>query len=213
MKVLAISGSGRTKGYSAMIVKDILKEINHETEFISLSGKNINGCLGCLKCAGDNRCIQKDDFNYIIEKALEADVIVFAGPNYYASLNAISIAFWERTFCLRHREAFLLAGKLGVAIGLDRSENKFAENHIVRMMQSNKMAVIDTFTEPGNYQCYDCGYGHDCVVGNVFPRQGLCSKEYAEENRPMEYNKNSESKKKVQAIGKLINSILDGRLS
>lgn len=211
MKVLGISGSGRINGYSTKIIKDILGKINHETEFISLSGKKINGCIGCLKCVHDNKCVQNDDFDEILDKVIKADVLIFAGPNYYASLNAISLAFWERTFCLRHREKFLLAGKLGVAIGLDRTENGPALQHIVRMMKSNKMAVIDSFSNPGNYQCYDCGVGHTCVVGNVYPRQGLCTKEYAEANRPIEYNKDLESKNKIMGIGKLINSILDAR--
>ena len=44
-------------------------------------------------------------------------------------------------------------------------------------MLSNKMAVIETFTDPGRQQCYDCGCGHDCVVGNVFAHMGLTTAE------------------------------------
>jgi len=77
-----------------------------------------------------------------------------------------------------------------------------------KMMISNKMAVIDTFTA-GHQQCYDCGEGHNCVVGNVYLHMGLVSKEYAQENRPIEYG--SEAQKKSKAIGKMLGSILESR--
>lgn len=211
MKILGISGSGRQNGYSTMITKDILNHTNCEYEFISLAGKRINGCIGCLKCAADNICVQKDDFNSIVDKMIKADVIVFAGPCYFRGLNAISTAFWERTFCLRHREVFPLAGKLGVAVGIDLREEKFATKRIKQMMEYNLMSIISTFTNPRHYQCYDCGYGHDCVVGITYKIHGLCSKEYAEENRPMEYKDDEDAKQKVKAIGKLIGSIVKGR--
>ncbi len=211
MKVLGISGSGRKQGYSAMAVQDVLSAITVEQEYLSLSGLQINGCLGCLKCASSNVCIQKDDFQFVLDKVLESDVLIFAGPNYYGTLGALAASFWERTFCLRHQEVFPLAGKMGVAIGFDRSESAPAKNHIIRMMQSNKMAVIESFSDPGHYQCYDCGYGHECVVGNVYPRQGLCSKETAEDNRPKEYAQKDASRSHVKAIGKLINSIVVSR--
>ena len=51
-----------------------------------------------------------------------------------------------------------------------------------KMMLSNKMAVIATFSDPGHRQCYDCGYGHDCAIGNVYAQMGLTTVELAEEN-------------------------------
>lgn len=211
MKVVGISSSGRKNSYSTRIIQDIFSEIECETELIRLAGKQINGCLGCLQCAKDNVCVQQDDFQDLLDRVIEADALVFAGPNYYNSLNALGLAFWERTFCLRHQERYALAGKLAVAIGLDRRENGAAYSHIIRMMESNKMALIDGFSNPGNYQCYDCGYGHECVAGNVYARQGLCTKECAEANRPLEYKENGEAVKKAKAIGKELNAILQAR--
>jgi len=211
MKVIGISGSGRKNGYSTKIVKDMLGEITCETEFFSLAGKSINGCRGCLQCTKDNICVQKDDFQEIINKVIEADAVIFAGPNYYGIVNAISVAFWERTFCLRHQEKFLLAGKLAVAVGLDREVNGPALQHIKKMMNSNKMAIVDTFTNVGNYQCFDCTYGHDCKVGNVYPILGKCTPEQAEQNRPKEYSEDITAKKGAKDIGRLLDSILSGR--
>ncbi len=210
MKAIGISSSGRENAYSKKIVKDILEESGIAYQMIPLAKLNIKGCLGCLKCAGDNRCVQKDDFQGVVDRINEADALVFGGANYYGMLNAIGHSFWERTFSLRHRESFPFAGKLGIAVGLDRDSNKReATAFIEKMMLDNKMAVIATFTDPGHQQCYDCGYGHDCVVGNVYAHMGLTTAEHAEKNRPVEYG--SEAQKEAKAIGKLLGSILSAR--
>lgn len=210
MKALGISSSGRKNAYSKIIVKDILDESGVEYEIIHLAGLNIKGCLGCLKCAATNRCVQKDDFQDVIDKIQAADALVFGGGNYYGMLNAIGHAFWERTFALRHREAFPFAGKLGIAVGLDRDKDKKeATAFIEKMMLSNKMAVIATFTDSGHQQCYDCGQGHNCVVGNVYAHMGLVTAEFAESNRPLEYG--PEARKQAQGIGKMLGSILNSR--
>ncbi len=210
MKAIGISSSGRKGSYSRIIVQDILEASGVEYEMIQLATLNIKGCLGCLRCASDNRCVQKDDFQEVIDKILEADAFVFSGANYYGTLNAIGHAFWERTFALRHREVFPLAGKLGIAVGLNRDKEKQAATAFIeQMMLSNKMAVIATFTDSGHQQCYDCGYGHDCVVGNVYVHLGLTTAELAEENRPEEYG--CAAQKEAQAIGKMLGSILGAR--
>ena len=210
MKAVGISSSGRKGAYSKIIVKDILEESGVGYEMISLAQLNIKGCLGCLNCADNNKCVQKDDFQGVIDKINEADALVFGGGNYYGMLNAIGHAFWERTFALRHREVFPFAGKLGIAVGLDRNkETKEATSFIEKMMLSNKMAVIATFTDSGHQQCYDCGQGHDCAVGNVYAHMGLTTAELAEANRPEEYG--SEAQKEAKAIGKMLGSILDAR--
>ena len=210
MKAIGISSSGREAAYSKIIVKDILEESGVGYEMIHIAKLNIKGCLGCLKCASDNRCVQKDDFQGVVEKIMEADALVFGGGNYYGMLNAIGHAFWERTFALRHRESFPFAGKLGIAVGLDRDSNKReSTSFIEKMMLDNKMAVIATFTDPGHQQCYDCGYGHNCVVGNVYGQMGLTTAENAEKNRPVEYG--HEAQNEAKAIGKMLGSILSAR--
>ena len=210
MKAVGISSSGRKRAYSKKIVTDILEASGVTYEMIHLAELHIKGCMGCLKCAGTGTCVQKDDFQKIVDKIFQADALVFGGGNYYGTLNAIGHAFWERTFSLRHNCAFPLAGKLGIAVGLDRDqEKKEATFFIEKMMHSNHMAVIATFTDPGHQQCYDCGWGHACVVGNVYKHMGLTTKELAQDNRPEEYG--IEAQKSAAGIGKMLGSILRNR--
>ncbi|MCK5692612.1 MAG: flavodoxin family protein [Bacteroidales bacterium] len=207
MKAIGISSSGREGAYSKRIVNDILMESHVEFEMIHLADLNIKGCLGCLKCARSNRCIQDDEFHTLTDKIIEADALVFGGGNYYGTLNAIGHAFWERTFALRHQGAFPIEGTLGVAVGLDRDkEKREASSFIERMMLSNKMALIASLTVSGHQQCYDCGFGHECKEGNVYSHIGITSAEDAESKRPLEYT--CEDQKEARSIGLLLGSIL-----
>jgi multimeric flavodoxin WrbA len=210
MKVIGISSSGRNGAYSKIILNDMLEESGVDFEMIHLSELNIKGCLGCLKCAGNNRCVQKDEFHTVIDKIIEADALAFGGANYYGTLNAIGHSFWERTFALRHRGTFPLTGKKGIAVGLDRNkEEREATAFIEKMMLDNKMEVIASLTVSGNQQCYDCGYGHECLVGNVYSHCGLTTADHAESVRPVEYS--GEDQKEARAIGKMLGSVLNSK--
>ena len=76
MNAIGISSSGRKAAYSKIIVKDILEESGVEYEMIHLAKLSIKGCLGCLNCADDNVCIQKDDFQELINKTIQNCPIV-----------------------------------------------------------------------------------------------------------------------------------------
>lgn len=52
-------------------------------ELLSLKGKKIQYCIGCLACLKTGKCVQKDDAPEIMEKLRRADVLFFATPIYY----------------------------------------------------------------------------------------------------------------------------------
>jgi len=176
MKLLGISGSGRPGGITAEVVQEILRAAHVESQYVSLSGKRINGCIGCLGCAADNVCQQEDDWNEIGAAMLKADAIVFGAPDYYGGINALAHSCLERTFCFRHREKFLLAGTLGVAVGVDGWDSKGNRSAVIdsieRIMRSNLMAVLSPVYAQGCSQCYTCGFGEDCFAGSVVARHG-----------------------------------------
>ena len=59
----------------------------HDVEKISLAGKNISFCRGCLACQKLGRCVIDDDANGIMQKVLNADVVVWATPIYYYEMS------------------------------------------------------------------------------------------------------------------------------
>ena len=89
-KVLIISASLRTGANSETAAKEMergARDAGHNVEFVSLKGKNIQFCKGCLACQKTSRCIINDDANEITEKMRNSDVIVWATPIYYYEMS------------------------------------------------------------------------------------------------------------------------------
>lgn len=85
-KVLVISTSLRSKSNSERMAEEFMKgavATGNQVEFISLAGKEIGFCLGCLTCQQTQKCIICDDAMEIAEKMKESEVIAFASPIYY----------------------------------------------------------------------------------------------------------------------------------
>ena len=86
MKVLGVSFSFRKSGNSETLLREALKgagECAAETELVSLSGKNIGPCRGCMSCKEAGICALKDDMQEIYPRLEEADGLILAGPVYY----------------------------------------------------------------------------------------------------------------------------------
>ena len=85
-KVLVISTSLRAKSNSDILAESLIKgaqDAGHEVEQISLKGKELKFCIGCLACQKMQECVLKDDAVWIAEKVKNADTLVFATPIYY----------------------------------------------------------------------------------------------------------------------------------
>ncbi len=89
-KVIVISTSLRSGSNSDMLADKFTegaRHAGHDVEKISLSGKDIRFCRGCLACQKLGRCVIDDDANGIMQKVLNADVIVWATPIYYYEMS------------------------------------------------------------------------------------------------------------------------------
>ena len=106
-KILIILGGGRKKGNTAQLVDAFMKgamEAGHATELISLNQLQVNGCIGCNACRYGKPCVQKDDFNSLVPKILEADLLVFASPLYFWAISSKIKAFIERFYCIAQKD-------------------------------------------------------------------------------------------------------------
>ena len=116
-KVLIISTSLRRNSNSDYIAREFergAKDAGNEVEFISLIGKKIDFCIGCLSCQLTQECVIKDDANEIAEKVKNADVIVYATPIYYYEMSGQMKTLIDRMNCLfpsdyKFRDVYLLA--------------------------------------------------------------------------------------------------------
>lgn len=85
-KVLIISSSLRQNSNSDLLADsfaDGARKAGHEVEKVSLRGKKLNFCIGCLECQKTLRCVIQDDANDIVQKMKDSDALVFATPIYY----------------------------------------------------------------------------------------------------------------------------------
>lgn len=85
-KVVVISTSLRAGSNSDMLADEFVsgaKAAGNEVEKISLVGKNIQFCKGCLACGKLGKCVIDDDADGIMRKVLDADVVCWATPIYY----------------------------------------------------------------------------------------------------------------------------------
>ena len=89
-KIIVISTSLRHGSNSDMLADHFIngaKSAGNDVEKISLVGKNIQFCKGCMACQKLGQCTIKDDVNDIMAKVLQADVVVWATPIYYYEMS------------------------------------------------------------------------------------------------------------------------------
>ena len=105
MKALFINGSPRKNGNTAQLLKramDGAREAGAEVELVNLYDRSLNykGCMSCFACKlkGGKKgvCSFKDDLQPILQKTMEADVLVCGSPNYCGYPSAALRAFMER---------------------------------------------------------------------------------------------------------------------
>jgi multimeric flavodoxin WrbA len=122
MKVVAINGSPRKDGNTAILVNHVLSELNAEgidTEMIHLAGKKIRGCTACYKCwnTKDGKCSVTDDpVNEYIAGMAEADGIILASPTYFSDVTAEMKALIDRAGFVARANDFLFKHKVGAGI-------------------------------------------------------------------------------------------------
>lgn len=102
-KVLALMGSPR-KGKNTDKLLDYLlegiSENNMEINKIYLKDKEIKDCSACDYCGKSGSCIIKDDMNDIYTEFDQSDIIIFAAPVYFNSVNSMAKAAIDR--CQRY---------------------------------------------------------------------------------------------------------------
>lgn len=97
--VLIVSTSIRNGSNSEILAHEVERgalDAGNEIEFVSLAGKNISFCRGCLACQKTGNCVIRVDMDALIGKVREADAIVFATPIYYYEMSGQMKVFLDR---------------------------------------------------------------------------------------------------------------------
>ena len=100
-KVLILSGSPRKGGNSDILCDEFMRgaqEAGNEVEKIRVAGRKVAPCSGCYYCRDHGgECVHRDDMAEILQKMIDADVIVLASPVYFYSIDAQLKAVIDRT--------------------------------------------------------------------------------------------------------------------
>ena len=167
MKIMAVSGSPVKNSNIDRTVKAIMEASGFEGDFIKLSRYHIKPCLACLKCAKDNHCVQKDDYSSKLEGMLkEADALIIGSYPSFASPDAWTKTFCERTYSLRHNK-LLTRGKMAVGVAGGYKANRLVEDWLKLFFKAQGMDLVGTMQTCGNTTCLSCGYGETCMLSNV----------------------------------------------
>ena len=99
--VLILSGSPRRGGNSDILCDEFARgaaERDNHVEKIRVSDKKIGYCRACYYCRDNGgACVLKDDMAEVLQKMIDADVIVLASPVYFYSIDAQLKAVIDRT--------------------------------------------------------------------------------------------------------------------
>lgn len=100
-KVLILSGSPRKGGNSDLLCDEFMRgaiENGNKVEKIRVVSKKVEPCRACYYCRlSDGKCAIEDDMGEILQKMIDADVIVLASPVYFYSIDAQLKAVIDRT--------------------------------------------------------------------------------------------------------------------
>ena len=116
-KVIVISTSLRPGSNSNALAEQFAKgaeAAGHQVELISLRGKEIKFCVGCLACQKVGACVFKDDVPAIMESVLNSDVVCWATPIYYYEMSGQMKTLIDRMNAMypkdyKFRDVYLLA--------------------------------------------------------------------------------------------------------
>lgn len=101
-KVVVISSSPRKGGNSDTLCDEFVRGAadggNKVTKYF-LEDMEFGSCKACLSCKTPEReCYQEDEISIILDDMMKADVIVYATPIYYYSMNGTLKRFFDRCY-------------------------------------------------------------------------------------------------------------------
>ncbi len=103
MNILVLNGSPKgERSNTFKITSAFLEGLNshhgNHTDIIHISKYDISHCLGCYACwtKSPGQCVIQDDMPSLMQKYLDADLIIWSFPLYYFGMPSKIKAFLDR---------------------------------------------------------------------------------------------------------------------
>ena len=159
MNVIAINGSPRPNGNTAIALGWMVEELEREgieVETVQLGNQSIRGCMACSRCntlEGKPCALPDDGINGLILKLQAADGFIFGSPTYFGGIAGTLKSAMDRIFYAgRAHGAF--NNKVGaVAVSVRRWGGVEAYNQILTYYHGSGILVAPS-------QAWIIGYGN-----------------------------------------------------
>ena len=139
LKILAIYGSPRRKGNTALLLKKAVqgaKEAGAKVEEVVLRDLKMSPCLEIYGCKKDGRCAIKDDFQNVYDQILSCRGLMLASPIFFYTVSAHTKilmdrcqSFWVKKYWIEETPFGKLETKrkgLFISVGATKGKKLFA---------------------------------------------------------------------------------------
>jgi multimeric flavodoxin WrbA len=170
MKVLGISASPRLKGNSDLLLRQALagaESAGAEVEYIRLAEMKISPCTECNDCYKTGRCVIEDDYQMLIQKAIDADRLIFATPVFFMTVSAQAKLFIDRCQCLWANKYVLKKPLIAPPCPLGAGRDRRAMVIAVGGSKSKKMFDSIRLTMKYFLDCLDMHYQTNLFVNKI----------------------------------------------
>ena len=167
MKILILNGSPR-KGNTVTAINAFVEgaKDKHEIEVVDTYKLSVSPCIACKACQLENGCFAKDDSTMIADKAVAADMIVFATPVYWTGITAQLKLVMDKMYC---REKLLGGKKVGtIVVGGDEVEGE--QYHLIERQFAG---IADFIKWEMVFNKAYCAYNKDDLANNVSALEDL----------------------------------------
>jgi multimeric flavodoxin WrbA len=149
MNVLGICGSPHAEGNTSHALRHalgLIRDLDVDTVYISLAGKDIAQCDGCFSCRS-GECVHQDDMWPIYDAIRRCDAMILASPVYMGLVSGQMKVMMDRTVLFRAGGEFMLSGKVGAGIACGGFRNGGQELTLQCMhtffLQQDMYAIAD----------------------------------------------------------------------
>ena len=138
------------------MIYDFTNHLSYQTRIVNIREfPFMGGCLGCFNCAGDGKCIYKDNFDTFLRENIQtADAIVIAFTIKDHSMGARFKMYDDRQFCNGHRTVTEGMPFAYIINGDYESEH-------------NLKTIVEARVEVGHNFLAGVGYNQDTIITTI----------------------------------------------
>ena len=139
MKVLGIS-FGTKNGTNDSVCMEALigaREVGAQVEFIRMSSLDIKHCTGCCACVKTvltgkgNMCVLKDDFDWLLDKMLDADGIIITDPIFEEGASGLFHTIMDRFGPRMDRGNNIIGAKVAAENGGKEIDSRILKDKVI----------------------------------------------------------------------------------